>query len=73
ESCGAEFIECSRHDSAFRPASFAIGAGVGAAAGAVIGMALGSRARDRWEQVPVRSLRLAPGAAGTRVGVSLRL
>jgi hypothetical protein len=73
ESCGAEFIECAQHDSAFRPASFAIGTGVGAAAGAVIGMVLGSRVRDRWEQVPVRSLQLVPGAAGTRVGVSLRL
>ncbi len=72
-TCGGAYVECAENDAAFKPATFAIATGVGAAAGAAIGLALGSRARERWERVPVRSLQVAPGAAGTRVGLSLRL
>ncbi|CAA9347575.1 MAG: hypothetical protein AVDCRST_MAG68-4028 [uncultured Gemmatimonadetes bacterium] len=73
QTCGGEFEECANNDAAFKPATFALSTGVGAAAGAVIGLALGARARERWERVPVGSLRVGTAGAGTRVGVSLRL
>ncbi|HKP75932.1 MAG TPA: hypothetical protein VJT67_10345 [Longimicrobiaceae bacterium] len=78
--CPFEYLNCGDSDppgkGIFEPSWANAGklALIGGAAGALLGSFIGSAGHERWEGVPLRSLRvqLAPAAGGGTAAVSLR-